>query len=258
MCELLALSANTPTDLRFSFHGLRLRGGSTGDHADGWGLASYDIDGLGVRIYREDAAAAFSQIAAAVADLDLRAHCSMAHIRKATKGVVALENCHPFHRHWQGREWVFAHNGDLHTPLPLTGQHQPIGDTDSEAAFCWMLEQLEARQIATDDEAGLFAALLAHFVVVIYLGIHILVSKFSRNLDPMSTMALAMFSYFAKFMLLGAFLWALTKYTSRSTIDRTSFGVSAIALTFAWLGGEIASYLKLKTHLPLPHDPRTN
>jgi predicted glutamine amidotransferase len=55
MCELLALSANTPTDLRFSFHGLRLRGGSTGDHADGWGLASYDIDGLGVRIYREDA-----------------------------------------------------------------------------------------------------------------------------------------------------------------------------------------------------------
>ena len=161
MCELLALSANTPTDLRFSFHGLRLRGGSTGDHADGWGLASYDIDGLGVRIYREDAAAAFSPIAAAVAELDLRAHCSMAHIRKATKGVVALENCHPFHRHWQGREWVFAHNGDLHTPLPLTGQHQPIGDTDSEAAFCWILEQLEARQIATDDEAGLFDALLA-------------------------------------------------------------------------------------------------
>jgi glutamine amidotransferase len=125
MCELLALSANTPTDLRFSFHGLRLRGGSTGDHADGWGLASYDIDGLGVRIYREDAAAAFSPIAAAVAELDLRAHCSMAHIRKATKGVVALENCHPFHRHWQGREWVFAHNGDLGS-APSSGVTQVV------------------------------------------------------------------------------------------------------------------------------------
>lgn len=105
---------------------------------------------------------------------------------------------------------------------------------------------------------GLSGALLAQAVVLIYFLVHIFVSKISRNLDPMSTMALAMFSYFAKFMLLGAFLWALTKYTSRTTIDRTSFGASAIALTFAWLGGEIASYLKLKTHLPLPHDQRTN
>ena len=105
---------------------------------------------------------------------------------------------------------------------------------------------------------GLSGALLAQVVVLIYFLVHIFISKLSRNLDPINTMALAMFSYFAKFMLLGAFLWALTKYTSRETIDRTSFGVSAIALTFAWLGGEIASYLKLKTHLPLPHEQRTN
>jgi len=104
MCELLALSANTPTDLRFSFHGLRLRGGSTSDHADGWGLASFDPDGQGLHLYREDAPAAFSPVAAAVAALDLKAHCSIAHIRKATRGVVALENCHPFHRRWQGQE----------------------------------------------------------------------------------------------------------------------------------------------------------
>ena len=102
---------------------------------------------------------------------------------------------------------------------------------------------------------GLAGAVLAQFVVLIYFIVHIFISRISRNLDPMSTMALAMFSYFAKFLLLGAFLWALTTYTSRDSIDRTSFGVSAIALTFAWLGGEIASYLKLKTHLPLPHDP---
>ena len=104
--------------------------------------------------------------------------------------------------------------------------------------------------------SGFTGALLAQAVVFIYFVVHIFISKISRNLDPMSTMALAMFSYFAKFLLLGAFLWALTTYTSRSTIDRTSFGASAIALNFAWLGEEIASYLKLKTHLPLPHDPR--
>lgn len=105
--------------------------------------------------------------------------------------------------------------------------------------------------------SGILGAILAQAVVLIYFLVHIFISKISRNLDPMSTMALAMFSYFAKFLLLGAFLWALTKYTSRSSIDRTSFGVTAIALTFAWLGGEIASYLKLKTHLPLPHEQQS-
>ena len=106
--------------------------------------------------------------------------------------------------------------------------------------------------------SGFYGALLAQIVVLIYFVVHIFISKISRNLDPMSTMALAMFSYFAKFLLLGAFLWALTRYTARSSIDRTSFGATAIALTFAWLGGEIASYVKLKTHLPLPHDQRTS
>ena len=106
-------------------------------------------------------------------------------------------------------------------------------------------------------QSGLIGALLAQTVVLIYFIVHILISRISRNLDPMSTMALALFSYFAKFLLLGAFLWALTRYTSRDTIDRASFGASAIALTFAWLGGEIASYLKLKVHLPLPHEPQS-
>jgi hypothetical protein len=100
--------------------------------------------------------------------------------------------------------------------------------------------------------SGAFGALLAQFVVVIYFLIRLFVSKLSRNLDPMSTMALALFSYTAKLFLLGFFLWGFSALTPRESIDRMSFGISAIALTAAWLGGEIASYLKLKTHLPLP------
>jgi len=45
MCELLALNANTPTDMGFSFRGLSRRGGASGEHADGWGLASFTPDG---------------------------------------------------------------------------------------------------------------------------------------------------------------------------------------------------------------------
>jgi hypothetical protein len=99
---------------------------------------------------------------------------------------------------------------------------------------------------------GFYGALVAQVVVVIFFLVHLLISKLSRNLDPMATMALAMFSYFAKVMVMGAFLLVLTKFTSRDVIDRSSFGVTAIVLTAAWLGGEIKSYLSLKIHLPLP------
>jgi fructose-specific phosphotransferase system IIC component len=102
------------------------------------------------------------------------------------------------------------------------------------------------------DLSGFYGALLAQFIVAIYFVVHILVSRLTRNLDPISTMAMALFSYFAKLFFLGLFLWALAKYTDRDVIDRLSFGVAACALTVAWLGGEVASYLKLKTHLPLP------
>ena len=99
---------------------------------------------------------------------------------------------------------------------------------------------------------GFLGALIAQFVVIIYFAIHIGVSRIARNLDPMSTMALVVFSYFAKLLFLGVFLYLLSAFTSRETINRTSFGATAIALTFAWLGGEIASYVKLRIHLPLP------
>jgi len=100
--------------------------------------------------------------------------------------------------------------------------------------------------------SGVLGALIAQFVVIIYFAIHIGVSRIARNLDPMSTMALAVFSYFAKLLFLGVFLYLLSAFTSRETINRTSFGATAITLTFAWLGGEIASYMKLRIHLPLP------
>ena len=103
---------------------------------------------------------------------------------------------------------------------------------------------------------GFYGAMVAQVVVVIFFLVHLLISKLSRNLDPMATMALAMFSYFAKVMVMGAFLLVLTKFTSRDVIDRTSFGVTAIVLTAAWLGGEIKSYLSLKIHLPLPPKPQ--
>lgn len=103
-----------------------------------------------------------------------------------------------------------------------------------------------------NGQSGLVGAVLASFTVLIFFSIHLLVARISRDLDPMITMALAMFSYFAKVILMGVFLFLVTKYTDRSTVDRGSFAICAILITMAWLSGEISSFLKLRSQLPLP------
>ena len=83
---------------------------------------------------------------------------------------------------------------------------------------------------ALRHKSGLLGALLASATVIIFFSVHLLISKISTNLDPMITMALAMFSYFAKVIVMGVFLLLITRLTSPTTVDRTSFGVSAIAI----------------------------
>lgn len=100
--------------------------------------------------------------------------------------------------------------------------------------------------------AGLVGALLAQIVVLIFFAANIGVARISRDLDPVMTMALAMFSYMAKVLLLGVFLWLITTFIPAENFDRKAFALSAVAATFAWLGGEIKAYLGLKLHLQLP------
>jgi len=42
-----------------------------------------------------------------------------------------------------GRYWVFAHNGDLKDFRPRLHAHfHPVGSTDSEHVFCWIMQEL--------------------------------------------------------------------------------------------------------------------
>ena len=56
--------------------------------------------------------------------------------------------------------------------------------------------------------AGFLGALLAQFIVVIFFAVTIFVSRISRNLDPISTMGLALFSYTTKLLFVGVFFVA--------------------------------------------------
>nr|WP_315191315.1 class II glutamine amidotransferase [uncultured Albidiferax sp.] len=141
MCQLLGMNCNTPTDVVFSFSGFAERGGRTDHHSDGWGIAFFE--GRGLRHFVDHQAACDSPVAALIRNYPIKSRNVIAHIRKATQGVVALENCHPFVRELWGRYWVFAHNGDLKDFHPrLHSSFRPVGNTDSERAFCWIMQEL--------------------------------------------------------------------------------------------------------------------
>ncbi|MBL4748586.1 MAG: class II glutamine amidotransferase [Magnetovibrio sp.] len=168
MCELLGMSANVPTDICFSFSGLMRRGGHTSHHTDGWGIAFYE--GSGCRTFHDPKPSATSEIAKLISNYSIKSKTVISHIRKATHGKVNLVNTHPFVREMWGQNWVFAHNGKLPgiKKRKLEFFH-PVGNTDSEHAFCWMLDQIRTRypkpprgrkalsqllQHLTDDLAG--------------------------------------------------------------------------------------------------------
>jgi len=144
MCELLGMSANVPTDIVFSLTGLIQRGGRTGPHRDGWGIAFYE--GKGLRVFRDPAPGADSEVARFVQRYPIKSCTVLSHVRQANRGRVCLENTHPFTRELWGRNWVMVHNGQLSgvKRLPLDF-YRPVGTTDSEHAFCWLLDQVRRR-----------------------------------------------------------------------------------------------------------------
>ena len=141
MCQLLGMNCNVPTDVMFSFAGFAERGGRTDHHGDGWGIAFFEDKGL--RHFVDHQSACASPVAELIRHYPIKSRNVISHIRKATQGAVTLENCHPFVRELWGRYWVFAHNGDLKNFAPrLHGSFHPVGNTDSEQAFCWLLQEL--------------------------------------------------------------------------------------------------------------------
>lgn len=74
------------------------------------------------------------------------------HVRRATRGEVALRNCQPFVRELGGVWHSFAHNGDL--PGIEADRRfrpdafRPVGESDSERAFCALLARLRRLWLA--------------------------------------------------------------------------------------------------------------
>ena len=139
------MSARLPTHLHFSMDILGRHGGGTGPHRDGWGVA-FVADGGDALVVREPAPAHASECLAFLQAHDPTSTIALAHVRYATHGARLLRNTQPFSRELGGRVHLFAHNGMLPdlvgTNRTRAARFRPIGDTDSEEAFCLLLERL--------------------------------------------------------------------------------------------------------------------
>jgi glutamine amidotransferase len=144
MCELFAKSSRKAATVNLSLDEFAAHGGRTGPNKDGWGIAYYEEGD--VRLIKDTNQASTSPWVRFVEDQGLVSATVISHIRYATTGNVALYNTHPFSRELGGRMHVFAHNGVVDaimadTRFPLDHFH-PVGQTDSEYAFCALLTRL--------------------------------------------------------------------------------------------------------------------
>ena len=144
MCELLAISSLHPTRLTFSLESLASHSGLDSTTRDGWGAAFYQ--GNDVALFREPGSASDSPLVPFLQAQGPSTTLAISHIRRATLGEIKLANTQPFVRELAGRAHVFAHNGHLPgiaqaQPFRL-GRFAPVGETDSEHAFCALMQRL--------------------------------------------------------------------------------------------------------------------
>ena len=144
MCELFAMSARHPTTVSLSLEEFSRHGGLTGPHKDGWGIVWYEENDI--RLVKERYPSASSACARFIQTNPFSSSLVISHIRKATLGPVASRNCQPFVRELGGVWHCFAHNGDL--PGIASDRRfraegfRPVGETDSEQAFCALMDAL--------------------------------------------------------------------------------------------------------------------
>lgn len=146
MCELLGLSSNLSATVSLSIGALASHGSAAGTLRDGWGVAY--CEGPDVRLIKDAEPVGESDWVRFIRDHALRSNIVIAHVRTATVGSRAYRNTQPFVRELSGRMHLFAHNGWL--PRIFEGcafdsdHFNPVGDTDSEKAFCGLLEQMKS------------------------------------------------------------------------------------------------------------------
>ncbi len=168
------MSAISSDILAFSFDGLSSpaidlkfrKGPQKGEHTLGWGLAWYPGDNKAAIVAKDPAARDTKSLRDAMGDWDsFRSTVFFCKVRGAASGYTHLET-QPFSRSFAGQDWLFMHNGDL-DKTAMARLHfnksiflEPMGRTDSELAFCFLLGKVQdygARSLGEVDHQVLLS-----------------------------------------------------------------------------------------------------
>jgi transglutaminase-like putative cysteine protease/predicted glutamine amidotransferase len=144
LSELLAASFDGPSSPAVTLKP------TPGGRDPSWGLSWYPGDERGAMLLSDPTALSERGRPSVVGDWDrFRSSLFVCHLRGA-RPRLASRDPQPFIRSYAGRDWVFAHQGDLagdwrrELALPAHPTFEPTGATDSEHAFCWLLETARA------------------------------------------------------------------------------------------------------------------
>jgi predicted glutamine amidotransferase len=141
MCQLLGLSFNKDIHPGNYFSAFISK---SRWNPDGWGLACYPEESRSAVVFKEPIPGYKSRLSHFLCGYhELKSKIFIGHIRLASRGGLSNDNTHPFTRCYNGQEFSFAHNGTLYGGDQLTQlTFQPLGETDSERGFCYLLSQL--------------------------------------------------------------------------------------------------------------------
>ncbi len=149
--DLLAICYDSPASPKINF--------KKGNRPDGWGFAWYPRDGVGASVLKDPHVEYDMAVATAVQRWDrFRSSIFMCH--SGTHRGRSFTDTHPFVRSHAGRDWIFAHNGELGRNLNITLPldeglgFEPVGHTDSEHAFCWLMGQVRSAGARSFADVG--------------------------------------------------------------------------------------------------------
>lgn len=140
MCELFGYSAKLEERLS-AFPEFEEFISHSKDNPDGWGIGWYAPD-AGIIKEPISAADSIELLGLIVSDI-LVSYTLIAHLRHASVGEKTYNNTHPFTQEYDGRTWLFAHNGSIKNYEQLDcGPFVLCGTTDSEHIFGFILNYL--------------------------------------------------------------------------------------------------------------------
>lgn len=158
MSELLALSFDSDASPAVRFREPRVLAPALQPAIYGWGIGWYPSSERGASVIKDPTSSGDASVSDVLRDWRrFRSTLFVCHLRGHTR-ARAQEDAQPFVRSYGGRQWIFAHDGDLgpgwqeRLALRDDPAFEPLGSTDSEQAFCWLLAQLHARNLRSLEE----------------------------------------------------------------------------------------------------------